>query len=40
MQTHLAENRAEVQWVKELFPEARSYLDVYERARAALAARR
>jgi guanine deaminase len=29
MQTHLAENRAEVCWVKELFPEARSYLDVY-----------
>ena len=32
MQTHLAENRAEVKWVQELFPEARSYLDVYERA--------
>jgi len=32
MQTHLAENRAEVKWVHELFPEARSYLDVYERA--------
>jgi guanine deaminase len=31
MQTHLAENRAEVKWVHELFPEARSYLDVYER---------
>ena len=31
MQTHLAENRAEVQWVRELFPEARSYLDVYAR---------
>lgn len=31
MQTHVAENRAEVQWVAELFPEARSYLDVYER---------
>jgi len=29
MQTHLAESRAEVQWVRELFPEARSYLDVY-----------
>ena len=29
MQTHVAENRAEVQWVQELFPEARSYLDVY-----------
>ena len=32
MQTHVAENRAEVQWVSELFPEARSYLDVYARA--------
>ncbi len=31
LQTHLAENRAEVQWVAELFPQARSYLDVYER---------
>ena len=32
MQTHVAENRAEVRWVHELFPEARSYLDVYARA--------
>jgi guanine deaminase len=32
MQTHVAENRAEVAWVAELFPEARSYLDVYRRA--------
>ncbi len=32
MQTHVAENRAEVQWVRELFPDARSYLDVYARA--------
>lgn len=32
MQTHVAENRAEVRWVAELFPEARSYLDVYRRA--------
>ena len=32
MQTHLAENKAEVKWVRELFPEARSYLDVYARA--------
>ena len=31
MQTHVAENRAEVAWVAELFPEARSYLDVYHR---------
>ena len=32
MQTHVAENRNEVKWVAELFPEARSYLDVYVRA--------
>ncbi|QHC36071.1 guanine deaminase [Komagataeibacter xylinus] len=32
MQTHLAENRAEVAWVAELFPNSRSYLDVYDRA--------
>lgn len=32
MHTHVAENRDEVQWVRELFPEARSYLDVYHRA--------
>jgi guanine deaminase len=31
MQTHVAENRAEVAWIAELFPEARSYLDVYHR---------
>jgi guanine deaminase len=31
MQTHVAENPAEVKWVAELFPQARSYLDVYER---------
>jgi len=31
MQTHLAENRAEVEWVRQLFPQARSYLDVYAR---------
>jgi guanine deaminase len=30
MQTHVAENRDEVRWVAELFPSARSYLDVYE----------
>ena len=29
MQTHVAENRAEVAWVAQLFPSARSYLDVY-----------
>lgn len=32
LQSHLAENRAEVAWVAQLHPEARSYLDVYERA--------
>ena len=32
LQTHVAENRAEVAWARELFPEARSYLDVYARA--------
>ncbi|HEY4081306.1 MAG TPA: amidohydrolase family protein [Burkholderiaceae bacterium] len=31
MQTHVAENRDEVGWVAELFPDARSYLDVYDR---------
>ena len=32
MQTHVAENRAEVEWVRTLFPQARSYLDVYASA--------
>jgi guanine deaminase len=32
MQTHVAENRAEVRWVGELFPQARSYLSVYHQA--------
>ena len=31
LQSHLAENRGEVAWVGKLYPEARSYLDVYER---------
>jgi guanine deaminase len=31
LQTHVAENPDEVRWVAELFPAARSYLDVYER---------
>ncbi len=30
LQSHVAENRAEVAWVTELFPWARSYLDVYD----------
>lgn len=32
LQTHLAENTDEVAWVGSLFPEARDYLDVYDRA--------
>ncbi len=32
MQTHVAETQAEVAWVARLFPESRSYLDVYEHA--------
>jgi guanine deaminase len=31
LQTHLAENAAEVAWVQSLFPAARDYLDVYDR---------
>ena len=31
MQTHVAENRDEVRWVHELWPDARSYLEVYAR---------
>lgn len=31
MQTHLSEQTEEITWVAELFPEARDYLDVYER---------
>lgn len=31
-QTHLAENHDELAWVKVLFPDARSYLDVYAQA--------
>jgi len=30
MQTHLSENKAEIAFVKELFPERSSYLDVYD----------
>ena len=30
IQTHVAENQDEVAWVKDLFPQRRSYLDVYE----------
>ncbi len=31
VQTHVAENRAEVEWVRALFPSDRSYLEVYAR---------
>lgn len=31
MQTHLSEQIEEIAWVRTLFPEARDYLDVYER---------
>ena len=31
MQTHISEQRDEVAWVAEIFPEARDYLDTYER---------
>ena len=30
LHTHIAENREEVEWVRQLFPERRSYLDVYD----------
>lgn len=30
LQTHWAENRAEIAWVSELFPEHETYLDVYQ----------
>ena len=30
MHTHLSENRQEIEWVKELFPERKGYLDVYD----------
>jgi guanine deaminase len=31
VQTHVAENADEIAWVKKLYPDARSYLDVYDR---------
>jgi guanine deaminase len=31
IQSHLAENHDEIRWMRELFPAARSYLDVYDR---------
>jgi len=32
VQTHVAENLDEIAWARALFPQARSYLDVYDRA--------
>jgi guanine deaminase len=32
MQTHISENHEEVAWVKELFPQRKNYLDVYDHA--------
>ncbi|MEO1549413.1 MAG: guanine deaminase [Pseudomonadota bacterium] len=32
LQTHLSEQREEIAWVRDLFPKARDYLDVYEQA--------
>jgi guanine deaminase len=31
LQSHLSENHAEIAWIRELFPEARDYVDVYDR---------
>jgi len=33
LQTHLCETRDEIAWVRKLFPEAKSYLDIYARAK-------
>ena len=30
MQTHLSENKGEIAWVKDLFPDRKGYLDVYD----------
>ncbi|NGN96374.1 guanine deaminase [Grimontia sp. S25] len=30
MHTHLSENQKEIEWVQELFPESKNYLDVYD----------
>jgi len=30
LQSHVSENRAEVAWVRELYPERRGYLDIYD----------
>ncbi len=30
MQTHISENKGEIEWVKDLFPQRKNYLDVYD----------
>ena len=30
MQTHISENRREIEWTAELFPERKNYLDIYD----------
>jgi len=30
VQTHIAENRREIEWTAELFPERKNYLDIYD----------
>ena len=32
MHTHLSESRQEIEWVQELFPESKNYLDVYDKS--------
>ncbi|MFT5520795.1 MAG: guanine deaminase, partial [Enterobacterales bacterium] len=33
MQTHLSENCKEIEWVQELFPDSKNYLDVYDQSK-------
>jgi guanine deaminase len=33
LHTHLSENKAEIAWVKELFPDSDGYLDVYDKSK-------
>ena len=33
LQTHMAENLKEIEWISELFPTAKNYVDVYDQAR-------
>jgi len=32
LQTHLSENKNEIEWVKSLFPDSKNYLDVYDKS--------